>query len=334
MLIVDDENPIRDLMSRWLQAGGYSVVSAAGADEALGLMDAVPQAVALCDIRMPGRDGLWLADRIRQQHPETAVIMATGVQDVDAAAESLRQGAVDYLTKPFRRDRLRDAVVRGIEWHRTAIESRGWRDRLEREVEGRYARVAARLSTLTVDSDETLDGMLAALTGRNPDALAHAGRVALLAVRVAQAMCLAPDEVAAVRRGALLHDLGKLMMPEALLRKPAPLTRDEQAIIRRHTQLGSDLVAAVPFLQPIAAIIRDSQERPDGMGYPAGLHGPDLSAAARIIAAADAYDTMMRPRVFRDALNPADALLELDRCSGTQFDPQVVQVLKTLVAVH
>jgi putative two-component system response regulator len=331
VLVVDDENSIRDLMSRWLKTGGYAVASAAGADEALGLMTTCPPAVVLCDIRMPGHDGLWLADRIRQQHPETAVIMATGIQDVDAAAESLRHGAVDYLTKPFGRDRLRDAIVRGIEWHRTAIESRGWRDRLEREVEARYARLAAILAESSIDSDEAIDGMLAALSAGEPEALAHARRVAALAVRVAQALRLPVEEIAATRRGALLHDLGKLMMPDALLRKPAPLTRDEQAIIRRHPQLGSDLVSGHPFLESVGPIIRDTRERPDGTGYPAGTQG-DLSVAARIVSAVDAYDTMMQPRVFRDALPPADALLELERCSGTQFDPQIVQVLKTLVA--
>jgi putative nucleotidyltransferase with HDIG domain len=334
VLVVDDENGVRDLMSRWLQAGGYSVASAAGADEALGLMETSPSAVALCDVRMPGRDGLWLADRIRHEYPETAVIMATGIHDFDAAISTLRHGVVDCLTKPFGRDRLRDAVVRGIEWHRDARDSRCWRERLEAEVDARHARLAGALAALRVDSDHALDAMLTILTMGEQDAYTHAQRVAELALGVAQAMGLSDAEIANIRRAALLHDLGKLAMPEALLRKPAALTPEEQAIIRRHTQLGADLVATVPFLKDAAGIVRDAQERPDGLGYPAGLASGDISISAQIVAATDAYDTMIGPRIFRSAMTPSDAFLELDRCSGTQFDPQVVRVLKQILAVH
>jgi cyclic di-GMP phosphodiesterase len=334
VLVVDDENVVRDLMSRWLEAGGYCVASAAGADEALGLMQTFPPAVALCDIRMPGRDGLWLADRIRQTYPETAVIMATGIYDVGAAAVSLREGVVDYLTKPFGRDRLEDAVIRGIEWHRSARDSRCWRERLEKEVETRRVQLVASLASLPVESDEMLDEAFAALTAGEGDSYAHAHRVAELAVGVARQIGLTVEEVTTVRRAALLHDLGKLSMPEALLRKPAPLTPDEQTLIRRHPQIGSDLVAAIPYVEGVAAIVRHAQERVDGLGYPEGLRLADLPVGARIVAAADAYDTMIRPRVFRDAISAADALLELDRCAGTQFDPYVVKVLKSLVVMH
>src|SRR5574342_229580 len=119
VLIVDDENGVRDLLARWLESGGYSVMTAGSAEEALGRLEISPPAVALCDIRMPGRDGLWLAERIRQSYPETAVIMATGVQEVGPAVKTLRQGVIDYLTKPFGRDRLQEAVTKGLEWHQS-----------------------------------------------------------------------------------------------------------------------------------------------------------------------------------------------------------------------
>jgi cyclic di-GMP phosphodiesterase len=334
VLVVDDENVMRDLLLRWLQAGGYSVASASGADEALGMMQTFPPAVALCDIRMPGRDGIWLADRIRQEHPETAVIMATGVDYLGAAAASLREGVVDYLTKPFGKDRLQDAVVRGIEWHRSARASRLWRERLEREVETKNTSLVEAIRRHSVDSDETLSALLVTLTAGEHDSYAHAQRVAALAVNVARAMNLTDDEIRTIRRAALLHDLGKLSMPDALLQKPAPLTPDEQAIIRRHPEIGSELVVGIPYVEQAAAIVRDTHERVDGLGYPSGRRGEDISFAARIIAAADAYDTMIRPRVFRGAVPAGDALLELERCSGTQFDPHVVRVLKSLVAAH
>lgn len=334
VLVVDDENVVRELMARWLQSGGYTVASAADADQALSLIENKTPAVALCDIRMPGHDGLWLADRIRRDHPETAVIMATGVQDVDAAVESLRQGVVDFLTKPFDRERVRDAVIRGYEWHLAALDSKRWRESLESEMRGRQARLADAIASLRIDSDASLDGMLSVLTMNNQDAYAHAYRVAALSASMARMLSIPDDEVSTIERGALLHDLGKLAVPDAVLRKPAPLTVEEQTLIRMHPQLGSELIRDVPYLTAASIVVRDAHERLDGLGYPRGVRSDTLSLGARIVTVADAFDTMTRPRVFRDAMTPGEALVELQRCSGTQFDERVVTVLTRVLGVH
>lgn len=332
VLIVDDENGVRELMSRWLEAGGYTVTTASNAEEALGRLESCPSAVALCDIRMPGRDGLWLAERIRQKFPETAVIMATGVQDVGPAVESLRQGVLDYLTKPFGRDRLREAVVRGLEWHRSAWDARRWRESLEQEMQIRRVRLADAITALRVHDDETLDAMLSMLTLSDREAYAHGYRVAALAVSVARLLRLPDEDLPAIERGALLHDLGKLAMPEAILRKPAPLTMEEQALIRQHPVIGCDLASLVPYLLSAAPIVRDAHERIDGLGYPSGVRASTVAVGARIVTVADAYDTMTRPRVFRDAISASEAVLELERCSGTQFDLTVVHAFKQVIA--
>jgi response regulator RpfG family c-di-GMP phosphodiesterase len=330
VLIVDDENGVRTLMSRWLEAGGYAVVTASSAEEALTQLAVAPSAVALCDIRMPGRDGLWLAERIRRSFPETAVIMATGVQDVGAAVESIRHGAVDYLTKPFGRDRLREAVDRGLEWHRSAWDARRWRESLDAERDVRQRRLSDAVGGLRIDSDDALDAMLSMLTLTDPDAYAHAGRVAALAGSLARAMALPAAGVRAIERAALLHDLGKLAIPEAVLRKPAPLTLEEQGLVRQHPSIGAALVEGIAFLAPAAPLIRASQERLDGLGYPGGLRADAIPLGARIVAVADAYDTMIRPRVFRDAITGPEALREIERCRGTQFDPAVVDAFLLL----
>jgi response regulator RpfG family c-di-GMP phosphodiesterase len=333
VLIVDDENTVRDLMARWLESGGYSVVTASSAEEALQRLETAMPAVALCDIRMPGHDGLWLADRIRHTYPETAVIMATGVQDVAPAVQSLRRGVIDYLTKPFGRDRLEEAVTRGVEWHRSAWDARRWRESLELEMEIRRARLRDAIAALHVDSDESLDAMLWMLTLSDRDAYAHGHRVAALAESVARTLGLPDEARGAIRQGALLHDLGKLAVPEAILRKPAPLTAEEVVLVRQHPAIACELVATVPYLGPAEPIVRQTYERMDGHGYPRGLHAADICVGARIVAVSDAYDTMTRPRVFRDAVSTADALLELERCSGTQFDPLVVEGLRAVIAV-
>jgi putative nucleotidyltransferase with HDIG domain len=334
VLIVDDEPGVRHLMRRWLESRGYSVAVAPDADQALEVLAAARPAVALCDLRMPGHDGLWLAGQLRREYPDTAVIIATGLNDVSAVVESLRQGVVDYLTKPFERDRLCQAVSRGVEWHRSARDARQWREHLESEIGSRRAHLEDVIASQFVDSDDDLDVLLATLTATSPDMYAHACRVAALSAAIARAMGLPDGEIAAIERGALLHDIGKLAMPEALLRKPAPLTLEEQSLIRMHPALGSELIQAVPYLVAAAAVIRDAHERMDGLGYPRGLRSDDLWIGARIVTVADAYDTMTRPRVFRDAITPTEAFLALERCSDTQFDRRVVEALKRVLAVH
>jgi putative two-component system response regulator len=333
ILVVDDEAGIREVMARWLAGGGYDVLTAENAREALQHVQQRAPAVALCDIRMPGQDGLWLAGQIRHDAPDTAVIMATGVQDIGSAVTSLRHGVLDYLTKPFGRDRLRESVTRGIEWHLTAREARRWRESLEQEVESKRQHLRDALAALTIDSDAAVDGLLTVLTIADRDAYAHSHRVAALAARIARALGLPAEEIATLERAALFHDVGKLAMPEAVLRKPAPLTPDELSVIRLHAQIAADLIAGVPYLSAASEIVRDAHERIDGLGYPNGSHAADVSVGARILSVADAYDAMTRPRVFRDAITTREALLEIERCAGTQFDPAVVATFKRVVQI-
>jgi cyclic di-GMP phosphodiesterase len=332
VLVVDDEHGVRDLLTRWLQSCGYRVEAAASAEDAIGILDRRPAAVALCDIRLPGHNGIWLAERIRHGYPETAVIMATGVQDVVPAVEDLRQDVLDYLTKPFGRDRLREAVWRGMEWHAAACATRRRREMLEQEVQARQARLAEAIGTLRVESDESLDALLAMLMLNDREAYGHAYRVAALSIRVAKALRLGEDDVKTVGRGALLHDIGKLAMPESLLRKPGPLSAEEQRLIRLHPAVGSALIGPVPYLSAASAVVRDAHERVDGLGFPRGTRAGSTWIGARIVSVADGYDTMTRPRAFRDALNAAEALAELERCSDSQFDRQVVQTFKEVIA--
>ena len=205
VLVVDDEHGVRNLMARWLESGGYDVTTAASAEEALGQFETTPPAVALCDIRMPGHDGIWLAERIRQQYPETAVIMATGVHDVGPAVASLRQGVIDYLTKPFGRDRLREAVTRGLEWHESAWDLRRWREPLEQEMTIRRARISDAIAAVKVHDDETLDSMIAMLTLTDREAYAHGYRVAALAANVARMLGLPDEALTTIGHGALLQ---------------------------------------------------------------------------------------------------------------------------------
>jgi response regulator RpfG family c-di-GMP phosphodiesterase len=334
VLVVDDEDTVRQVLVRWLESAGYSVTCARSADEAVVRLDTTPAAVVLCDIRMPGHDGLWLARRIRHHFPETAVIVSSGVHDAEAAKECERQGVVDYLIKPFGRDRLREAVSRAIDWHTAAGDARRWRETLQREMDDLSATLQHRLHDNRIANDKDLDRLLIALPGRRSEICEHSRRVAALCRDIVAAPGSIGPDLQLLRRAALLHDVGKLALPDAIVRKPAPLTAEEQALVRLVPQLTREMLSGIPFLAPAAPIVGAVYERMDGHGYPDGLRGNGIALESRIIAVADAYDTMTHARVYRDALTPREARLELERCAGTQFDPAVVTALDRALATH
>jgi putative two-component system response regulator len=327
VLVVDDETGVRELVARWLAGGGYDVRTAANADEALDRVHDRPPAVALCDIRMPGHDGLWLANQIRHEAPETAVIMATGIQDVSSAVTSLRQGVIDYLTKPFGRDRVRESVLRGLEWHKAAWDSRRWRETLQREVDIKRERLSDALGALTIDSDHALDGLLAVLTLADREAYAHAYRVVALAASVACAMNLEPEEATAIERAALLHDVGKLSVPNSILDKPGPLTGDEWDVVRLHPYYTQRILSHIRGFEQLARVAAAHHERLDGRGYYLGLMADEISLESRILAVADVFDALTASRPYRPALPEEVALRMMERDRGHGLCPDCLDAL-------
>jgi response regulator RpfG family c-di-GMP phosphodiesterase len=326
VLIVDDEAPIRELFGFWLEGAGYRCHSAASAQEALAVASSDTLDVALLDLRMPGESGIWLAKQLRDRCQDMALVMVTGAQSFDAAVEGMRLGILDYLLKPFGRDELLRAVERAVEWAEAARRERGERARLEAEIQRRSCELSSVFADLRVTSIGALEALLVTLNTRHPDAFAHARRVARMAVALSQRLGIADAALSDVNRGALLHDIGKIAMPDALLHKPGPLTQDEIAIIRTHPQIGHDIVAVVPFLQPAADIIFASHEWFDGSGYPRGLASDQIPLGARIVSIADTFDALTQSRVYRDGVSGERAAAELVRKAGIQFDPALVHL--------
>ncbi|MEI6670370.1 MAG: HD domain-containing phosphohydrolase, partial [Acidobacteriota bacterium] len=333
VLLVDDEAIVRDVMGRWLDSLGYEPRTAAGADEALERLDEKPADVVLCDIAMPGPDGLWLARRVRTLYPDAAVVMVTGSTEVDAALSSLHAGAVDYLAKPFTKDQLRDSMRRGMEWHRNAVRVRQRVASLESELRERLAPLAEYLERMPVTTDAELDGMLESL-GLDRGTFQHSRRVALISVNLSLALGLRSPELSDIERAALLHDVGRLAMPKTILSKPSALSEEEHAVIRLQPKLIHEILRNCPFLDPAADSVRSAYERFDGSGYPWGLKGEEIPIGARIVAVADAFDTMTHQRLHRDVQALPEALFEIQRCRHTQFDPRVVDALMKVVSLH
>lgn len=325
-MVVDDEAAMRNLMTRWVELAGHRATAVSSAEEALDLMSRQSPAVALCDLRMPGRDGLWLAGRIRKDFPDTAVIMATAARDSDPRVAD-HTGAVDYLLKPFGRDRLKFALERGFDWHNLAANRREWLGRLNGEIQDRRVDLVESIGVLAHSGMQDIEGLLALIDARDPQLLAHSKRVAEMSVRIGKALGLSSEALESLRIGALLHDFGKLALPEAVLLKPAALSLDEKEIMRQHPGIAAEMLQSLKGFEEAVTIIHAANERFDGGGYPQAIDGELIPLASRIVAVADAYDAMTTTRIYRDALPSSEATQEILRCSNSQFDPIVASTL-------
>ena len=334
VLLVDDEEGIRALMSRWLDGLGHEGRQASSAEQALEEMARGEADVAVCDISMPGRDGLWLAAQLRSDHPQTAIIMATGTQDVDAALRSLHHGAVDYLVKPFSRDHFRDALCRGIEWHRDAVRSRRRLDDLDSAFRERLAPLADHLHQHPVTSDASIEALVTAFSGGDRARVEHCLRVAALSMNIALSMGIRSPELAEIERAARLHEIGRFAVPKDILSKAGALSEEERTIMRRLPALMHEVLRHCPFLAPAAELVRSVHERFDGLGYPWALRGDEIPIGARIIAVSDACDTMTHRRVHSGPKAMAEAVFEIQRFRNSQFDGRVVDALFRVVSLH
>jgi putative nucleotidyltransferase with HDIG domain len=324
ILVVDDEPGIREMLTTWLHGAGYACAAASDADEALAAMQARPADVALLDLALPGKDGVWLAKELRAAQQDTALIMVTGLQRFDAVVEGMRLGVRDYLLKPFSRRELLESVRSAVAAQESARQQRARFEELERRIRSNGAALADAFRQLESASAGALASLLVTLESRNPDACTHARRVARMAVSLAQALGVAGPDLMHLERGALLHDIGKVAMPDSLIHRPGPLSDEEIAIIRTHAKVGHDIIAVVPTLAEEARMVLYSHEAWDGSGYPEGLAGHDIPLGSRIIAVVDTFDALTWGRVYRDPVSYAKASAELVRCAGTQFDGEVV----------
>jgi response regulator RpfG family c-di-GMP phosphodiesterase len=327
VLVVDDETSIRRLLQKWVQGQGATVLEAGTSEEALAVIESGgAPAVALCDIRLPGKDGLWLAARLHEAHPETAVIMTTGVNEFDAAVTSLQAGVIDYLVKPFTHERLVEALSRGFFAHksRTALAA------MDDELNSRRIEITEALAEIELNSSASLDAMLSLLQAREAASCEHVHRVAGLAVNLALMLQIREPRLSDIERAALLCTLGRLALPDHLLaRAEDELTSEERARLRAFPLHGYTVLKNVPFLAAAAEIAVAAHERCDGSGFPHGLRREAIPLGARIIAVADTYDALTA-RGPGTLLTPAKALAVLSGSRAAEFDPAVVAALVRL----
>lgn len=338
ILVVDDEPIIRDILVRKLTSSGYMPVAVGNAFEALDKMREKTFPVILSDIMMPGIDGIELLKKIRSGYPDTAVVMITAVSNANAAIEALKEGASDYLIKPFNLEEIVMSIANALEKRRLILENRGYQEHLEELVRVQTAEIRGLLAIeqqktfqlnkaldeIQVTYNTTLEALSTALDYRDNVTEGHSQRVVKYSIEIGKALGLKDYDLEVLARGTLLHDIGKIGVPDSILRKPAILTSEEWGEMRKHVEYGYRMLKGIPFLKDASSIVLHHQERYDGAGYPQGLKRDEIVIGARIFAIVDTYDSMTTDRPYRKALTDKDAREEILRCRNSQFDPVVV----------
>jgi len=326
ILVVDDEVQVRIMIGATLERQGYEVELAGNNREALDALDLNTFELVLTDLVMPDGDGLALLERIHELHPYLPVIVVTAVHDINVAIDSMRRGAYDYLLKPFEREFLLGTVERALE-HRLALqESQKYQQSLEHVVRARTEMLRQAMEDLEHSYDVTLEALGDALDLKDSETEGHSKRVTAYTIALARACGISPAQIKVIARGAFLHDIGKMAIPDEILRKPGKLTPEEQEVMREHCPRGYHMLRKIPFLAEAAEIVYTHQEHFDGTGYPRGLQGNQIPIGARIFALADTLDAITSDRPYRMGRSFDAAREEILRCSGTQFDPAVVEV--------
>lgn len=330
VLIVDDETGVRNLLYDVLSLT-YECDRAANGSEAIQLVAQKEYDVVLCDIMMPDVSGIEVLKFVREHANTTVVIMVTAVQDTRRAIEAIRLGAFDYMLKPFDIEEVELVVIRGIEFKRMTEENDYYQSRLEALVVERTAklqedneRLEADLLGLSLAHRATLATLSAILESRDASACGHPERVTAYAVRMAKELGIEGEALTGIEIGALMHDIGMVVVPDAAITREGPLDDAEWHLVRNHPLVGGELVRRIGFHREAIPVVEQHHERWDGSGYPRGLAGEQIHLNARIFAVADAVDAMVAGRPYRDPRSLSQACDELRRCSGTQFDPSVV----------
>jgi len=331
VLVVDDEEPIRNALKKFLSQQGYDVVTAASGDEALRVMQRQKVSVLLLDVRMPGRSGIDFVPQVLELEPSLAVLMLTAVNDATTAALCMQRGAMDYLTKPIDLSDLARAILRAIRRRDSLMEQANLNQWLKEEVAVRTAELRRERAKLERLSVATLEALVNALEAKDPFIRGHSARVADLGAMIASELGLTDEQVEQVRMAGRLHDIGKIGIREEVLTKEGPLTAEEYEQVKQHVVVGSQILAPLSHLGEIIAFVRSHHERWDGQGYPDQIRGEAIALGARILAAAEIYDALTTARPYQEKMPPDVAVERMRDLAGSVLDPSVYKALEAAV---
>jgi putative two-component system response regulator len=338
VLVVDDEESVRRFESRLLEGNGFACRLASSVSEACQQMQHSPFNLALIDVNMPGSSGLELLRYAAKEYPDTATVMVTAVDDRDVANTALDLGAYGYLIKPFEPNELLINVANALRRRDLELENRQHRERLEHAVEVRtlelrdaVQRLRDSEKDLRSSQEETVVRLARAAESRDSDTGQHIHRMSRYCALLARRVGLSDERCEHIRLASILHDVGKIGIPDRILLKPGRLTPDEFAQMKQHVEIGYRTLAGSnsELLQLAAVIAKTHHEKYDGSGYDVGLVGKAIPLEGRIAAIADAFDALASHRVYKPALPIEDVMRILKEGRGKDFDPELVDLFVT-----
>jgi putative two-component system response regulator len=324
ILIVDDEELVRRLLTEKLTDEGYQCRQAGNADQALDTLESEPFDLVLLDIKMPGKSGIELLSDVKTGYPDIAVIMATALTDTNYAVQCMKEGAFDYLIKPFNLDEVTLSISRALEKRKLELENRDYHLHLEQ-------RVTEQANEIRQSYLNAITALAHALEAKDKYTSGHSQRVSDISVAIAEELGMPTNTIEKIRLAGLLHDIGKIGVNEAVLHKPTDLTPDEFNEIKSHCEKGERILSPVIKDAEILDMVRHHHEWYNGSGYPDGLSGDHTLLSSKILVVSDAYDAMTSERPYREAMSEEDACAEIERARGTQFDPEVVDAFLKVI---
>jgi putative nucleotidyltransferase with HDIG domain len=326
VLVVDDDQAVRMFFREALKPIVARVAEAADAASALESIESGDFDIIVCDVCMPGASGLDLLSMAQRTRWDVGFILVTGEMQVETVVSALRMQASDFLLKPLMPEEVTRSVTRTFERLLSMRQARAYRGSLETSIQRRTRELEMALSELESNFQMTLEALVAALDAREHETFSHSFRVRAYARYLARRAGFPPALLPSLEHGALLHDIGKIAVTDAILLKPAKLTPEEWIEMRKHSAAGDEMLKRVPFLHPASAIVRHHHERFDGTGYPDSLKAAEIPLGARLFAVVDTLDAMTSDRAYRKSPGVEAARAEIQRCSGKQFDPHIVEL--------
>ncbi len=329
ILVVDEPLHFRTVIDGTLAKDEFTIVVVWGMPEAIGQIERDSRFdLILADLGVSGGDITGSLERVRRAQPDIPLVAMSS--DSKTGLMAVRQGAYEYLQKPFDKDQLITAVRRVVDYRRLLQQNAMYRQDLEQMVSARTEMLNQAITDLERSYDITLEALGDALDLKDAETEGHSKRVTAFTIALARGAGIPPRQIPVIARGAFLHDIGKMAIPDAILLKPSKLQAEEQKIMREHCARGYQMLRKIPFLQEAAEIVYSHQEHFDGSGYPRGLRGDQIPVGARIFAVADTLDAITSDRPYRKGNSFSAARAEIKRCGGTQFDPRVVDVYLSL----